>query len=261
MILIQNSQSIDFDRVLASISENNETLVVDDELMGESLSTNKKKISGITLFELTDNAIKTAELSRNERFCDPTIPIAYIGVESTDKPIPLGCRLFDSENVSGINHYLSEKVKMRVLLVEDDEGICEFLNTTLSKHYVVDIARDGIEGKERIKNTEYDAIVLDVMLPGISGEELFQLAKSHRPGTAIVVITAYDTQEREFAFKFDDVDAYLKKPFDSNRDFRIALIEAILKKHKSVNARLSKSVQKKISDDKDDYMNRMSSYL
>lgn len=261
MILIQNSQSIYFDKVVDRFKEIGDTLVVDDELMGESLCNSKKKVEGIVFFELTSNALKTAELSRNERFCNPTTPIACIGSANSTQYLPLGCKIFADGEFDDLYDYINTEVRLSVLLVEDDIGICEFIRTTLSKYYSVDVANDGITGKEKIENNTYDAIVLDVMLPGIGGEELFKIAKDQSSEATIVVITAYDTHEREFSFKYDGVDAYLKKPFNSNREFRTAIIEAILKKHKSANVRLSKSVGKKIRDDKDDYMRSMSSYL
>lgn len=261
MILIQNSQSIHFDRVLENLQALDETLVVDDELMGESLSKSKNAISAIVFFELTPNALKIAELSRNERFCDPTTPIAYVGMLSNDKHLPLGCKLFDIDDTSELCSYLNKKVKMSVLVIEDDEGICEFIKTTLSKHYIVDIANDGIKGKEKIETNDYDAIVLDVMLPGIGGEDIFKLAKSRCHKTAIVVITAYDTHEREFSFKFDGVDAYVKKPFASNKEFRMTLIDAISKRHQSVQSKLFSSTKMDVKNDRNDYIKRMSSYL
>jgi hypothetical protein len=61
---------------------------------------------------------------------------------------------------------------MRVLLVEDEDALAETLAAGLrADGFAVDIARDGVQALTRIHGTQYDAMVLDIMLPGLSGYE------------------------------------------------------------------------------------------
>ena len=73
---------------------------------------------------------------------------------------------------------------MKLLVVEDEVKLAEYLRKGLSTEgFVVDVANDGLEGLHLALDGEYDAIVLDRMLPGLDGMALFRLyaAKNQRP--------------------------------------------------------------------------------
>jgi len=80
---------------------------------------------------------------------------------------------------------------MRILIVEDEKGIVDFLSQGLSEAgYSIDVARDGISGLEYAIGTEYDLILLDIMLPKMSGLAL--LGELRRVGnkTPVIMLTA-----------------------------------------------------------------------
>jgi DNA-binding response OmpR family regulator len=103
----------------------------------------------------------------------------------------------------------------RVLVVEDDAPIREAVKTIL-RHagYTIDEAGDGEEALTKVKADHYGAIVLDLMLPKVSGYEILDYVTRERPNSkCVVIISAAPEREVE---KADPtvVKAVLRKPFD-----------------------------------------------
>ncbi|MEB3360244.1 MAG: response regulator transcription factor [Synechococcales bacterium] len=104
---------------------------------------------------------------------------------------------------------------MRILLIEDDERIVDALAEELTdQHYVVETALDGTEGWELIEAFPYDLILLDIMLPGISGIQLCQKLRSAHHTTPVLMLTARDTIDDRVIGLDAGADDYLVKPFD-----------------------------------------------
>src|SRR4051812_1764642 len=103
---------------------------------------------------------------------------------------------------------------MRILVVEDDEQVAELLvHTLMSEHHVVDRARDGAAGFELAVVNDYDVLVLDVMLPRMTGRELCRSFRREGFTTPILMLTAMGTSEDIIAGLDDGADDYLVKPF------------------------------------------------
>lgn len=104
---------------------------------------------------------------------------------------------------------------MRILLVEDDERIAKPLAEDLKyQRYVVDIAKDGIEGWEYSQSTQYDIILLDLMLPKLDGISLCKRLRSIKYNALILMLTAKDTTADNVIGLDAGADDYLIKPFD-----------------------------------------------
>ncbi|CAP44960.1 two-component response regulator [Bordetella petrii] len=103
--------------------------------------------------------------------------------------------------------------KLKILVIEDERKLAEYLKRALSEHnYVVDIAMDGISGLHLAQETQYDLILLDVMLPGRDGfSVLAELRKGDR--VPILMLTARDKLEDRVRGLQDGADDYLAKPF------------------------------------------------
>ena len=103
---------------------------------------------------------------------------------------------------------------MRVLLVEDEADLVTSLARALREEgYAVDIAADGFDGLEKAENADYDAIILDVMLPKLDGWEVLQkLRKAKR--TPVLMLTARDTPRDRVRGLDTGADDYVVKPFD-----------------------------------------------
>jgi two-component system OmpR family response regulator len=104
---------------------------------------------------------------------------------------------------------------MRLLVVEDEPDLLNGLARTLRRAgYAVDLAADGEEGLEKAVDTDYDAIVLDVMLPRIDGWELLARLRKKK-STPVLMLTARDrTSDRVRGLDLG-ADDYLVKPFDA----------------------------------------------
>lgn len=103
---------------------------------------------------------------------------------------------------------------MRLLLVEDEPHLLRTLARALREAgYAVDTSEDGEEGLYKAENTEYDAVVLDVMLPKLDGwQVLTRFRRTKR--TPVLMLTARDTTQDRVRGLDSGADDYLVKPFD-----------------------------------------------
>lgn len=103
---------------------------------------------------------------------------------------------------------------MRILIVEDDDRIAKPLAQDLKhQHHVVEIAADGVEGWEYTQATEYDLILLDLMLPKLDGISLCKRLREARYKALILMLTAKDTTTDKVIGLDAGADDYLVKPF------------------------------------------------
>jgi two-component system copper resistance phosphate regulon response regulator CusR len=104
---------------------------------------------------------------------------------------------------------------MRVLIVEDDRKLAEFVARGLrAESFAVDLAGDGHEGRRFVDTYPYDLLILDLMLPKVSGTELLQRVRASHPALPILVLTARDATEDKVKHFEGGADDYLTKPFD-----------------------------------------------
>ena len=102
---------------------------------------------------------------------------------------------------------------MRILVVEDERKLADYLCKGLSENsYVVDVARDGIDGKYLALEGQYDLIILDIMLPGIAGLALLAEVRKAK-ATPVLMLTARDSIEDRVRGLQEGADDYLVKPF------------------------------------------------
>jgi two-component system OmpR family response regulator len=103
---------------------------------------------------------------------------------------------------------------MRVLVIEDDPDLIHALGRSLREAgYAVDEAREGGEGLFKAKSTDYDAIVLDIMLPGMDGWEILRQLRREKK-TPVLILSARDTVPDRVRGLDGGADDYLVKPFD-----------------------------------------------
>ncbi len=104
---------------------------------------------------------------------------------------------------------------MRILIVEDEPGISAFLKQGLEEEsYAVDVAADGNMGLEMALSGEYDLILLDWMLPGMSGVEVCRVFRKNYKDTPIIFLTAKDTAEEAVFGLQSGANDYIRKPFN-----------------------------------------------
>jgi DNA-binding response OmpR family regulator len=104
---------------------------------------------------------------------------------------------------------------MRVLLVEDEPRAAQMLAKGLREQaYAVDIAHDGRDAIYQAAITEYDAVVLDVMLPVLDGFEVCRELRRGGSNVPVLMLTARDAVESRISGLDSGADDYLIKPFD-----------------------------------------------
>jgi len=120
---------------------------------------------------------------------------------------------------------------MRVLVVEDEPDLLGSLSKALREDgYAVDTAADGDEGLYKAGNYDYDAIVLDIMLPGIDGWELLRRLRKTKK-TPVLLLTARDAVRDRVRGLDTGADDYLVKPFEL--DELLARLRALIRRSAS----------------------------
>jgi two-component system response regulator CiaR len=104
---------------------------------------------------------------------------------------------------------------MRLLVVEDNKALLQSIQQMLSDEFEVDSATDGEEGLFLALQNIYDAIVLDVMLPGMDGFEIIQSIRKEGIKTPVLFLTARDSLEDRVKGLDFGGDDYLVKPFQA----------------------------------------------
>ncbi|MGH9042488.1 MAG: response regulator, partial [Acidimicrobiia bacterium] len=103
---------------------------------------------------------------------------------------------------------------MRLLIVEDEVRLAEALQRGLeAEGFVVDVVHNGDEGLWRAREDAYDAIVLDIMLPGTNGYKICSTLRSEGDWTPILMLTAKEGEWDEVEALDNGADDYLTKPF------------------------------------------------
>lgn len=119
--------------------------------------------------------------------------------------------------------------KMRILLVDDEIELTEPLSRVLNREgYAVDVAYDGAAGSELASGSDYDLLILDWMLPKLSGLELCQQLRLQGRTTPVLFLTAKDTLNDRVEGLDAGADDYLVKPFELRE--LLARVRALLRR-------------------------------
>jgi DNA-binding response OmpR family regulator len=103
---------------------------------------------------------------------------------------------------------------VRVLVVEDERRLAAALRQgLLAEGFAVDLAHDGVDGLHRAREGDYDAIVLDVMLPGLSGYRVCERLRKEQNPVPILMLSAKDGEYDQADGLDLGADDYLTKPF------------------------------------------------
>lgn len=118
---------------------------------------------------------------------------------------------------------------MKILIVEDEPKTVQYLRRGLVEQgYSVDHAHDGVDGLHLALTGAYDAIILDVMLPGLDGVVLLRGLRAAPNDTPVIMLTARDTVEDRLNGLGAGADDYLVKPFSFLE--LLARLQAILRR-------------------------------
>ncbi len=118
---------------------------------------------------------------------------------------------------------------MRLLIIEDDRKVASFIKQGLEEErYIVETAADGITGLEIALHNPFDAILLDIMLPGRDGFSILKELRDAGVHTPVIMVTARGATEDKIAGLDLGADDYLAKPF--NFDELAARLRAIMRR-------------------------------
>ena len=103
---------------------------------------------------------------------------------------------------------------MRILIAEDEKDLNRIITGRLKEeHYSVDSCYDGQETLEYLESAEYDAVVLDIMMPGTDGLTVLRKMRRRNDATPVILLTAKDSIEDRVAGLDAGANDYLVKPF------------------------------------------------
>ena len=103
---------------------------------------------------------------------------------------------------------------MRILVVEDDVKVAEFVRRGLTEEgYAVDVLHDGSDAGDQAAAFDYDAVVLDMMLPKQSGFQVLRAIRARKASLPVVILTARDSVQDRIAGLDAGADDYMAKPF------------------------------------------------
>ena len=103
---------------------------------------------------------------------------------------------------------------MRCLLIEDERKVSDFVSRGLkAERFAIDVAYDGDTGWDFASRFDYDLIILDLMLPGLTGTELLERIRKKNNSTPVLVLTARDAMAEKVRHFEAGADDYLTKPF------------------------------------------------
>jgi len=137
-------------------------------------------------------------------------------------------------NARGPNHHIGS-CRMRLLVVEDDPRLAHLLARGLREEgYAVDTCGDGHDAVAQVMVNGYDAILLDVMLPGQDGFTVVRTLRERGVRTPVLMLTSRDAVNDRIAGLDSGADDYLVKPFDFGE--LLARLRALLRRPESLQA-------------------------
>src|SRR6478752_4383260 len=124
---------------------------------------------------------------------------------------------------------------LRVLVVDDDADLRLSVASALSEsHYLVDQAKDGEEGVNRVRAGHYDLVLLDVNMPRMSGLEALKEIKNHDPSIIVIILTAFSNVRDAVEATKEGAYNYLEKPIKAEN--LVYLVDKALKARQMVKA-------------------------
>lgn len=126
---------------------------------------------------------------------------------------------------------------MRILVVEDEKKVASFISKGFEQEgYAVDVVHDGESGESQALTFDYDVVVLDVMLPRLSGFDVLAGIRARKPRLPIIMLTARGDLEDRIRGLDKGADDYMVKPFAFTE--LSARVRALLRRGAIVDTRL-----------------------
>ncbi|RKX17196.1 MAG: hypothetical protein DRP35_11355 [Candidatus Zixiibacteriota bacterium] len=139
----------------------------------------------------------------------------------------------------------------RILVIDDEDSMCNFMKIMLSKEgFEVDSASSGMEGISFLKQKNYDLVIADMNMPGMTGIEVLKEVKSFRTDQELIVMTAYASVETAIDAMKHGARDYITKPFKLD-ELKIVINKSLSQKNlEQENTSLKKRLKEDNSFDK-----------
>lgn len=141
-------------------------------------------------------------------------------------------------------------MQIRVLVVDDEADNCEYVKLLLTREgYEVETLTDPTKTVDVLRGSDFHLVILDMMMPQMSGTEVLEQIRKFDTDVAVVVATAFPTVDSAVASLKAQASDYVKKPFEPN-DFLAAVTAALAKKglSKDPEADLHRAIGRTIRD-------------
>ncbi len=113
---------------------------------------------------------------------------------------------------------MTEEMKTNILLVDDEEKFLDVLSQRLQAHGInVDTASSGEEALIKVKNKNFDAVILDLIMPGIGGIDTLKYIKEQNPELQVIMLTGRATVGKTVEAMKEGALDFLEKPADINK--------------------------------------------
>ena len=159
------------------------------------------------------------------------LPIVLIAEEHSERIAESTARLFGIDKVTSYANLvnidaISKQVLLqqetlsapqRVLVIEDTEDTAILIERILRYKYHVELAADGPAGLKAYEQGNYDIVLLDIMLPGLSGDQVLQRIMAQNPSQTVVVMTAHGTSDLAEDLLKAGASDYIQKPFKAEQ--------------------------------------------
>jgi DNA-binding NtrC family response regulator len=189
----------------------------------QALDALKKGKHDVMVLDLRMPGIDGIEVLRQAKKRNPNVQVVVLTGHGTDKDEAmakkLGAIAYLKKPVD-IDHLIGalKKEKMKVLLVDDEREFVESLSERLElRNLEADVAYDGEQALDVLKEGKHDVMVLDLRMPGIDGIEVLRQAKKRNPNVQVVILTGHGTDKDEAMAKKLGAIAYMRKPVDIDR--------------------------------------------
>lgn len=116
--------------------------------------------------------------------------------------------------------------KRKILVVDDEEIICEMLEGFLSSNYLVRTCQSGEEALKILEREDFDLLILDIIMPGMKGDEVLRRLREMKKEIKVLVSSGYMQEERLDKIKRLGIDGFLQKPF--RREEILKAVEEVL---------------------------------
>jgi two-component system, OmpR family, phosphate regulon sensor histidine kinase PhoR len=109
---------------------------------------------------------------------------------------------------------MTDTGKKAILVVDDEITVCKSIRSALiQENYDIDLALSGEEALEKEKTKKYDVMIVDLMMPGISGLDLLRSIKNTNPAVRVIMVTGYPTMKNTLQAMQIGAFDFLPKPF------------------------------------------------